>query len=72
MAKTEKFLSARVTAEFRKIADETSARHGMNNDSELLTTSIEFLNLASDDKFKDMKISDFMNVFFAVKKGKSV
>ncbi len=71
MAKSARFLSARVTEEFRRIANKTMVRHDIKNDTELLTTSIEFLNLTSDDKFKEMKISDFAKVFFAIRKGKT-
>jgi hypothetical protein len=72
MAKTARFLSGRVTEEFKDIAEITKERYTIADDTELMTTAVEFLNLASDDQFKEMTVSDFLKLFFKIKKGKNV
>lgn len=67
--KTARFAGIKVTEDFLSKTKELIDRHKLDSDTELVETAIDFLNLAGDEKFRDMKVSDFLDVFLTIKKG---
>jgi hypothetical protein len=67
--KSARFAGLKVTEEFLNKTIELKDRHKFTTDTELIETSISFLNLASDARFSNMKVSEFLSLFFDIKKG---